>query len=80
MNEHVKKGVATRQKTDRLSKLKRMNAAELRFKIDVGENDPLADINRCIDLKRRMRRPNYTIMENGVITEVEYKENGQYVY
>ena len=55
-----------------------MSKAELIHQFDTGKDYPLNDIDRCIELQTRMRRPNYTIMDNGVITEVIYHENGRY--
>ena len=56
-----------------------MRDDETNIKNEMGKDYPLANIDRCIELNIRMSRPSYSIMENGVIADVEYKENGQYV-
>ena len=75
----MKKGAPKRHRTDRDNKLRRMRDDKTNIKVKMGKDYPLANIDRCIELNIRMTRPNYTIMENGVIADVEYKENGQYI-
>ena len=70
LREHVSKGVASMHKSRRSAKLKKMDTAERDYRRYVGDEDQLANMSKCISLRKRMKRPNYTVQRNGIIAEV----------
>lgn len=72
LKDKISWGVAKLHKSRRSAKLRRMDIAERDFQIYVRDENPLSNMNTCISMGRRMRRPNYTVQKNDIIAEVEY--------
>ncbi|XP_076904889.1 uncharacterized protein LOC143560449 [Bidens hawaiensis] len=78
LKDNISRGAASMNKARRSAKIKKMDIAERNFKMYVRDEEPLSNMSKCISLRRRMKRPNYTVQKNGIIAQVEYKENGEY--